>query len=77
MKQRKPVRPRWTRQEVAILRKIYKSHSNLEIAILLERSIAQITFKAYRLGISKGARRLSAMGRENITKRWQKRSKAA
>jgi len=69
-KKRKSVRPRWTKSEVAILRRMYRTHSNAEIAKELGRKVSSVVFKGHRLGLSKGARRLREMGRANIAKRW-------
>jgi len=64
------VRPRWTKEEVALLRRLYRTHSNAEIAGILGRKVSSVVFKGHRLGLAKGARRLRDMGRENIRKRW-------
>ena len=64
------VRPRWTKEEVALLKRLYRSHSNAEIAGILGRKVSSVVFKGHRLGLSKGARRLREMGRENIKRRW-------
>jgi len=66
-------RPRWTKEEIATLRQLYRTRSNREIARRLGRSVSSIVFKGYRLGLSKGIRRLKEMGRENINKRWHRR----
>ena len=66
-------RPRWAREEIATLKRLYRTRSNREIARLLGRSVSSIVFKGYRLGLSKGIRRLKEMGRENINKRWHRR----
>lgn len=66
------VRPRWTKEEVATLRRMYRSSSNAEIADRLGRKISSVVFKGFRLGLSKGPKRLRAMGKENIAKRWGK-----
>jgi hypothetical protein len=65
------VRPRWTKEEVALLRRLYRTHSNSEIAGILGRKVSSVVFKGHRLGLAKGARRLRDMGRENIRKRWE------
>src|SRR5512147_2812527 len=65
------VRPRWTKEEVAILRRLYRTHSNAEIAKVLGRKVSSVVFKGHRLGLSKGIRRLKEMGRENIRRRWE------
>jgi hypothetical protein len=64
-------RPRWTREEVSILRRLYRSHSNADIAEALGRKVSSVVFKGHRLGLSKGARRLREMGQENIRRRWE------
>lgn len=69
-------RPRWTRDEIAILKKLYRTHSNAEIARVLGRTVSSVVFKGYRLGLSKGVRRLREMGRENVGKRWRSKSRA-
>jgi hypothetical protein len=66
-------RPRWTKEEVSTLKRLYRSRSNAHIAGVLGRTVSSIVFKGYRLGLSKGAKRLKEMGRENISKRWQAR----
>lgn len=65
------VRPRWTKEEVALLKRLYRTHSNAEIASILGRKVSSVVFKGHRLGLSKGARRLREMGRENIRRRWE------
>jgi hypothetical protein len=72
MKIRKLIRPRWTKTEIAYLKKHYKSQSNLEIANAIGRKVSSVLFKGHRLGLSKGAARLKAMGQQNIAKRWSK-----
>lgn len=68
---RSQVRPRWTKEEVALLRRLYRTHSNAEIAGILGRKVSSVVFKGHRLGLAKGARRLRDMGRENIRMRWE------
>lgn len=75
--ERKRVRPRWTKSEVATLRSLYKTTSNAEIAEILGRKVSSVVFKGHRLGLSKGPRRLKEMGKENIALRWGNRGKAA
>jgi hypothetical protein len=65
------VRPRWTKEEVSLLKRLYRTHSNAEIAQMLGRKVSSVVFKGHRLGLSKGARRLKEMGRENIRRRWE------
>jgi hypothetical protein len=65
------VRPRWTKEEVSLLRRLYRTNSNAEIAGILGRKVSSVVFKGHRLGLSKGARRLKEMGQENISRRWE------
>jgi len=65
------VRPRWTKEEVALLKRLYRTHSNADIAEILGRKVSSVVFKGHRLGLAKGARRLKEMGRENIARRWK------
>jgi hypothetical protein len=74
-KERQSVRPRWTKAEIAILKRLYKTHSNAAIAELLGRKVSSVVFKGHRLGLSKGMKRLQEMGRENIGRRWNRRRK--
>jgi len=71
------VRPRWTKEEVALLKRLYRTHSNAEIAQILGRKVSSVVFKGHRLGLAKGARRLKEMGRENIARRWEPLKKKA
>jgi len=63
----------WTEEEVAALKRLYRTRSNSHIARLLRRSVAAVLLKANRMGLLKGSRRLKKMGRENIRRRWQRR----
>ncbi len=69
------IRPRWTKAEVAILKRLYRTHSNVEIAKVLGRKVSSVVFKAHRLRLAKGIRRLREMGRENILRRWKPRAR--
>ena len=64
-------RPRWTKDEVSTLKRMYRNHSNSDIAKVLGRKVSSVVFKGHRLGLSKGARRLREMGQENIRMRWE------
>jgi uncharacterized protein YegP (UPF0339 family) len=65
------IRLRWTPKEALLLRRLYRTRSNAEIAEILGRKVSSVVFKGHRLGLSKGARRLREMGRENIRHRWE------
>jgi len=61
---------RWTKEQLRILKRLYKSHSNADIAKAVGRTVASIVYKAHKLGLYKGVRRLRKMGQENIRHRW-------
>jgi DNA-binding Lrp family transcriptional regulator len=73
MKTRRNKRPRWTREEVAILKYNYRTKSNAEIAQMLGRKVSSVVFKGFRLNLSKCAARLREMGKQNIERRWHPR----
>ena len=62
--------PRWTRAELAKLRRLHLHLSNLEVARRMGRSLGSIVTQAHELGLHKSAKRLVGMGRENIKQRW-------
>ena len=64
------VKKRWTKQQLSILKRLYKSHSNADIAKAVGRKEASVVYKAHRMGLYKGVRRLRKMGQENIQHRW-------
>ncbi|HED64984.1 MAG TPA: hypothetical protein ENJ09_05445 [Planctomycetes bacterium] len=64
--------PRWTQQEIDVLKRDYPSRSNLDIARELGRSVKSVVSKAHNLGLKKSPDRLRAMGRENVSLRYEK-----
>ena len=64
------VKKRWTKEQIGILKRLYKTHSNADIAKAVERKVASVVYMAHRLGLYKGVRRMREMGRENIRHRW-------
>ena len=63
--------PRWTEAELARLKELYATHSNLDIAGALERSVKSVVSKAHNLGLKKDPGRLREMGRENVSLRYK------
>lgn len=63
--------PRWTEQELQVLREVYPLRPNLEIAHQLKRSVKSVVSKAYHLGLKKDPERLREMGRENVALRYE------
>ncbi len=67
----KPVRmPRWTAEEVELLRDLYPDTPNLEIARRLGRTVKAVVSKANDLGLKKSEKRLRQMGKENVRIRY-------
>ena len=63
--------PRWSQEELEILRHEYPIESNLDIAKKLNRSVKSVVSKAHNLGLKKSSERLRRMGRENVSLRYQ------
>jgi len=63
--------PRWTDQELDVLRELYPLLPNLEIAQKLNRSVKSVVSKAHNMGLRKDPKRLREMGRENVSLRYQ------
>lgn len=68
--------PRWTTADTRILESLYSTHSNLEIAERLGRSVKSVVSKAYNIGLRKSSERLREMGRENVRRRYDGESTA-
>ncbi len=62
--------PRWSSEEIARLKDIYGTHSNLEIAQMLNRSVKSVVSKAHNLKLRKERGRLAEMGRQNVSLRY-------
>jgi hypothetical protein len=62
--------PRWTPEEIDILRELYPDHSNLDIAQGLNRSVKSVVSKAHNIGLRKDRTRLQEMGRQNVSLRY-------
>jgi len=63
--------PRWSEQELDLLRRLYPNTPNLEIAKRLNRSVKSVVSKAHHLDLKKDIERLREMGRENVALRYQ------
>ena len=65
--------PRWRPEELEMLKELYATTSNLEIARRLGRSVKSVVSKAHNLGLHKDASRLQEMGRQNVSLRYRQR----
>jgi hypothetical protein len=63
--------PRWSQEELDILREEYPTQPNLELAQKLDRSVKSVVSKAHNMGLKKSSERLREMGRENVSLRYQ------
>lgn len=64
--------PRWNAGELEKLEEMYPSHSNLDIAKALGRSVKSVVSKAHNLGLKKDKGRLQQMGRQNVRMRYER-----
>lgn len=62
--------PRWSQQEIELLRELYPHRANLEIADRLGRSVKSVVSKAHHMGLKKDIARLREMGRQNVSLRY-------
>ncbi len=66
--------PRWSEKEIELLRNLYPTTPNLEIAQNLNRSVKSVVSKAHDLKLKKSQERLQSMGRENVSLRYEKQA---
>lgn len=64
--QAKTKMPRWSDDELELLRELYPIHSNLVIAQRLGRSVKSVVSKAHNMRLKKDKARLQQMGRQNV-----------
>lgn len=62
--------PRWREAEIELLRDLYPTRKNLDLARQLGRSAASVVTKAHYLKLKKSDQRLREMGRENVSVRY-------
>ncbi|WP_145063190.1 hypothetical protein [Engelhardtia mirabilis] len=63
--------PRWASEELDLLRELYPTCPNLDIAHRVGRSVKSVVSKAHHLGLRKDPSRLREMGRENVAQRYR------
>jgi hypothetical protein len=63
--------PRWAATEVARLRELYPTLDNLAVAQALGRTVTSVANKANQLGLHKDGAVLAAIGRANVSRRYQ------
>lgn len=63
--------PRWDTEGISKLTDLYPSTPNLELARILDRSVASVANKANQLGLKKETRVLKEMGRRNVAARYR------
>jgi len=65
--------PRWTEEQIEELRRDYAHTPNVELARRFGRSVKSVNSKAHGLKLRKDPERLVVMGRENVSKRKDRR----
>ena len=53
----------WTREDVRTLKTLFRNNSNVEVAVLLERTPKSVERKAAKLGLTKTKKYLRTLGR--------------
>ncbi len=53
----------WTREEIRTLRSIFRGRSNVDVAVVLDRSPKAVERKASKLGLTKTKKYLRSIGR--------------
>lgn len=66
--------PRWTQEELDVLKELYPLEPNLSIAKQLHRSVKSVVSKAHNMGLKKKAERLQEMGQQNVSLRYNRKS---
>ena len=61
--------PRWTSEEVELLRRVYADRDNLAVARIVGRTVTSVANKANLLGLKKSPHVLTDIGRINVTYR--------
>ncbi|MFT4710142.1 MAG: hypothetical protein ACI8Q9_001270 [Planctomycetota bacterium] len=64
--------PRWSSEELELLKELYPTNANLDIARELGRSVKSVVSKAHNMGLRKDLDRLREMGRQNVSHRYQR-----
>lgn len=62
--------PRWSPDELELLRQQYPTVANIELARRLGRSVKSVVSKAHHIGLKKDPERLREMGRQNVSLRY-------
>ena len=52
----------WSKEEIALLKKMFKNVSNREVADKLNRKEASVQYKAWQLGLKKSRKYLKSIG---------------
>ena len=53
----------WSRDEVKTLKQLFRNNSNVEVAVVLERTSKSVERKAAKLGLKKTKKYLRTLGR--------------
>lgn len=69
--------PRWTTEEMELLRQLYADRDNLAVARALGRTVTSVANKANLLGLKKSPHVLTDIGRINVAYRYARAGEAA
>ena len=53
---------KWTKEEIALLKKMFKNMSNRDVADTLNRKEASVQYKAWQLGLKKTKKYMKSIG---------------
>jgi len=63
MAKKKPIKGVWSKNDVALLKKIFPSNPTTEVAAKLGRALDPVKKKASRMGLKKSKKYLKSIGR--------------
>jgi len=63
MAKKKPTKGTWSKNEIALLRKLFPNHPTAEVAAKLGRALDPVKKKASRMGLKKSKKYLKSIGR--------------
>jgi glucan-binding YG repeat protein len=61
--------PRWTKEQIEILKKLYKDNDNITVAKAVGKSVKAVVSKAFFLGLKKTKDQLTKTAKKNVSYR--------
>ena len=62
-RKRKPTRKRWSTEEIARLKKLFRNMRTADVAKKMRRTVSSVQQKAFLLGLKKTKKHLKSIGR--------------